>query len=84
MMYIISKVAEEMQKIYTDTDIAEARANYDASRTALDTSNTTYHRLKEHFNYSRTVLDEAKVRFEKGLKVSPRSYGCYMGLLSDT
>ena len=58
-----------MQKIYTDTDIAEAQSNYDASKTAMDTSNTTYYRLKEHFEYSRRLLEEARVDFEKGLKV---------------
>ena len=70
--YIITQVAEDMQKIYTDTDIAEAQSNYDASKTALDTSNTTYYRLKEHFEYSRRLLEEARVDFEKGLKVSAK------------
>ena len=69
---IINQVAEEMQKIYTDTDIAEAQSNYDASKTAMDTSNTTYYHLKEHFEYSRRQMEEARVTFEKGLKVSPK------------
>ena len=59
-----------MQNIYTDTDIAEAQSNYDASKIALEMSNATYYRFKEHFDYSRQLLEEARMGFEKGLEVS--------------
>ena len=66
---IITQVAEEMQDIYTGTDISEAQSKYAASKTALETSNATYNRFKKHFDDSRQLLEEARVRFEEGLKV---------------
>ena len=55
-----------MQKIYSDTAIAEAESEYDSAKTALTRSNTTYHRYKQHFSYSREQLEESRLVFNKG------------------
>ena len=61
-----------MQKIYKNTDITQAQSNYDASKIALEMSNATYYRLKENFGYSRRLLKEARLGFERSLEVSSR------------
>ena len=61
-----------MQKIYTNTDITQAQSNYDASKMALEMSNATYYRLMKNFDYSRRLLKEARLGFERSLEVSSR------------
>ena len=54
------QVAEGLQKIYTDMDIAEAQREVDNIQEALEIASLTHDRLQKEFEYSRIRLEEAK------------------------
>ncbi len=57
-----------MLTIYANTDIAEAQAAFDSALNGIRRSNNTYLRIREQYERSRALTNDAGVTFEEGIR----------------